>query len=252
MFDPECHKDRRTSGEPESFSDKPHHEAHAQKARVKHPPLQPGQDPLEHTPVLRSVGVLLWASLRTLPDIAWAVPRITRLASSDEARARVCIRHVARYLRWTLHFALFYEPIQDLKCHCYTDASWAPEGDYSHQAVANHLRDNLSWLFQAQPARLGQDAMRASWLHHPVKHENVSMQFVPTAHQKADLLCLRTCMNLLDKASDYRFAMACENMRDLPDFTASVQVVDFMLQPFLHIRVESEHVWVFYSTYHRS
>ena len=52
MFDPECHKDRRTPGEPESFSNKHHVEPHAQKARVMHPPLQPGQDPLEHTPVL--------------------------------------------------------------------------------------------------------------------------------------------------------------------------------------------------------
>ena len=42
MFDPECLKDRRTP-----------------KARVKHPPLQPGQDPLE---------LLLWVSLRTCPD----------------------------------------------------------------------------------------------------------------------------------------------------------------------------------------
>ena len=31
MFDPECLKDRRTPGEPESFSDKPHDEPHAQK-----------------------------------------------------------------------------------------------------------------------------------------------------------------------------------------------------------------------------
>ena len=45
MFDPDCLKDRRTPGEPEAFSDKPHVEPHAQKARVKHPPLQPGQDP---------------------------------------------------------------------------------------------------------------------------------------------------------------------------------------------------------------
>ena len=125
-------------GEPESFSDKPHDEPHAQKARVKH-----GQDPLDHTPVSRLVGVLLWVSLRTRPDSSWAVARTTRLAASDEARARVCIRHVAQYLRWTLNFALFYEQVQDLKWHCYTDASWAPEGDCSHQAVAVYLGTNL-------------------------------------------------------------------------------------------------------------
>ena len=55
MFDSECLKDRRTPSEPESLSHKPHVEVHAQKARVKHPQLQPGQDPL------RLVGVLLWS-----------------------------------------------------------------------------------------------------------------------------------------------------------------------------------------------
>ena len=107
--------------------------------------------PLEHTPVLRLVGVLLWVSLRTRPDISWAVARITRLATSVEARARVCIRHVAQYLRWTLHFALFYEPVQDLKWHCYTDASWAPEGDYSHQAVAIYSGSEAELVASGNP-----------------------------------------------------------------------------------------------------
>ena len=31
-------------------------------------------------------------------------------------------------------------------------------------------------------------SMRASWLHHLVQRENVSMQFVPTTYQKADIL----------------------------------------------------------------
>ena len=93
--------------------------------------------------------MLLWVSLRTRPDISWAVARITRLATSDEARARLCIRRVAQSLRWTLHLALFYEPVQDLKWHCYTDARWAPEGDYSHQAVAIFLGSNLvAWQSQ--------------------------------------------------------------------------------------------------------
>ena len=108
-LDPECLKDRRTPEEPESCPHKQHVPAQAQKARLKHPPLQEGQDPLEHTPILRLAGMLLWISLRTRPDIAWTVARITRLASSDESHARICIRHVAQYLRWTLHFTLFYE-----------------------------------------------------------------------------------------------------------------------------------------------
>ena len=131
-------KDRRRPGEPDSYSNKPDHHAH--KARVKHPVLRPDQDPLEHTPILR-----------TRPDISWAVARITRLASSDESRARVCVKHVAQYLKWTLHYALFYEPVTDRKWHCYTDASWSPEGDYSHQAVAIYYDTNLvAWQSQRQ------------------------------------------------------------------------------------------------------
>ena len=30
--------------------------------------------------------------------------------------------------------------------------------------------------------------MRASWLHHLAKHEKISMQFAPTAHQNAEFL----------------------------------------------------------------
>ena len=46
---------------------------------------------------------------------------------------------------------MFYEPVQDLKWHCYTAASWASEGDYSHQAVAIYLGINLvAWQSQRQ------------------------------------------------------------------------------------------------------
>ena len=80
-----------------------------------------------------------------------AVAKITRLASSDESRACVCVKHAAQYLKWTLHFALFYEPVTDRKWHCYTDASWSPEGDYSHQAVAIYYDTNLvAWQSQRQ------------------------------------------------------------------------------------------------------
>ena len=80
-----CLKERRTPGEPETLPAKPVH-VEARKAKKKHPPLQEGQDPLDHAPILRLVGVLLWISLQTRPDISWAVPRITRLATTDERR----------------------------------------------------------------------------------------------------------------------------------------------------------------------
>ena len=43
-FDSECLKDRRTPGEPESLSEKPHVKPHAQSACVKHPQHYYNQD----------------------------------------------------------------------------------------------------------------------------------------------------------------------------------------------------------------
>ena len=123
----DCLKER-TPGEPERFSMKPAHIT-ALKAKKKHPPLQEGQDPLDHTPVLRLVGVPLWTSLQTWPDKSWAIARITRMAAADQTQATICIRHVAQYLRWTLLLPLFDEPARKASWDCYTDARWSPEGD---------------------------------------------------------------------------------------------------------------------------
>ena len=55
---------------------------------------------------------------------------------------------------------------------------------YCDNSAVVQLTQELS----ASKTRTRHLSMRASWLHHLVQHENVSMQFVPTAHQKADIL----------------------------------------------------------------
>ena len=65
------------------------------------------------------------------------------LATADERQARICIGLVAQYLRCTLHFALFYEPVHKASWDCYTDASWSAEVDYSHQAAVLYYETNL-------------------------------------------------------------------------------------------------------------
>ena len=159
----------------------------------------------------------------------------------------VCVGDVLPSIEMDLALCFVLRPVQDLKPHCYTDASWAPEGDYSHQTVAIYLGSNLvAWQSQRQSlvalssaeaeliasvwgnrltlslygrlseiilskpsyitycdssavvqltqqlsagkTRARHLSIRASWLRHHVNHESVSMQFVPTAHQKADIL----------------------------------------------------------------
>ena len=44
-----------------------------------------------------------------------------------------------------------YDPLRAKSWSCYTDASWSPEGDYSHQAVVIHYGNNLvAWQSQRQ------------------------------------------------------------------------------------------------------
>ena len=55
---------------------------------------------------------------------------------------------------------------------------------YCDNAAVVQLTQQLS----ASKTRTRHLSMRASWLHHLVQRENVSMQFVPTSYQKADIL----------------------------------------------------------------
>ena len=55
---------------------------------------------------------------------------------------------------------------------------------YCDNAAVVQLTQQLS----TSKTRTRHLSMRASWLHHLVQRENVSMQFVPTTYQKADIL----------------------------------------------------------------
>ena len=70
-----------------------------------------------------------------------------------------------------------------------------PHITYCDNSAVVQLTQQLS----ASKTRTRRLSMRASWLRHLVKHENVSMQFVPTALQKADILTkgLTACMHEL-------------------------------------------------------
>eukprot|EP00971_Amphidinium_carterae_P152107 3014948-Amphidinium_carterae.1 len=95
-------RSRGNPGEPDSFQE-------AQKQALE---VHPEQKPLEGN-LLAIVGSLLWASLRTRPDSAWAVSRAAALATKDLARCRVRLRHIMQYLLHTLMYCVLFEPVGD-------------------------------------------------------------------------------------------------------------------------------------------
>ncbi len=98
------------------------------------------------------VGSLLWLSLRTRPDIAWAVSRIASMASDQPEEARVRIKQVLQHLRWTLDFSLVFVPCpNDFEFICYTDASLSPTGSKSQQGLGIYAGPNLvAWVSNRQ------------------------------------------------------------------------------------------------------
>ena len=100
----------------------------------------------EYTTIVVQVGDVM--PVKSCPAM-WETATMIRLGNYKQGE--VWMEGADNLPRWTLLFALLYEPVQDLKWHCYRDASWAPEGDYSHQAVTIYLGTNLvAWQSQRQ------------------------------------------------------------------------------------------------------
>ena len=96
---------------------------------------------------------------------------------------------------------------------------------YCDNAAVVQLTQQLS----ASKTRTRHLSMRASWLHHLVQRENVSMQFVPTTYQKADILTkgLQAYTHYLpERVFDYVFVMVCECATGLSFEEAAQEVND--------------------------
>eukprot|EP00971_Amphidinium_carterae_P333691 6468545-Amphidinium_carterae.1 len=98
------------------------------------------------------LGSLLWLSLRTRPDISWAVSRLDSLASTEPDETRRRLKQLMSYLRWTLDFALvFTGSKEETSLEVYTDASWSPTGEKSHSGLCVYYRGNLvAWNSKRQ------------------------------------------------------------------------------------------------------
>ncbi len=131
-------KKRTTPGEPESFS-----------APMGSKSFRDDQNGY-YLPSM--VGSLLWLSLRTRPDIAWSVSRIASLAANQPEEARIRIKQVLQYLRWTIDYCLVFVPCpQEFDFLCFTDASLSPTGEKSQQGVVMYAGPNLvAWVSNRQ------------------------------------------------------------------------------------------------------
>ena len=92
----------------------------------------------------REVGSLLWLVTRTRPDIMFAVAKLSSLVTRDPQKALEISTQIKGYLKGTLHegleFLTSFE--KDEVINSFSDASYAPEGDYSHGSTVVLLQQS--------------------------------------------------------------------------------------------------------------
>ena len=101
-----------------------------------------------------AIGSLLYLSMRTRPDIAFAVSKLSRYSSSPTQQHWLGVKHVFRYLKGTASYGLTYGKTNSDKCVGYSDADWA--GDLNDRKSTSgycfYLNGGLiSWKSSKQP-----------------------------------------------------------------------------------------------------
>jgi len=92
--------------------------------------LAPGEEQLpSNYPYSALVGSLLYLSLTTRPDIAYAVGVLARYGAAPSKAHWLAAKAVVRYLAGTLDFGLTYSPSASSELIGYSDADWAGDLD---------------------------------------------------------------------------------------------------------------------------
>ena len=71
------------------------------------------------------VGMLLYVSSNTRPDIAYAVSQVARFTHEPRKSHATALKTIVRYLAGTKDKGIIFKPSNDLKLECYVDADFA-------------------------------------------------------------------------------------------------------------------------------
>ena len=122
-------------------------------------------DPKEVKKCQAIVGELLWLSTKTRPDLSYAVSYLGSRVAKAPRRVLSLANHVLGYLKYTVDFALEYKRyggsglldtsgrlLGENRVEVYSDASFAPHGDRSHQGLMAYWKNSLiHWESKMQP-----------------------------------------------------------------------------------------------------
>ena len=76
-----------------------------------------------------AVGSLLYLSVATRPDIAFAVSNVAKYCASPSKQHWIAVKRIMRYLKGTSNYGLCYIPSHHGQCIGFSDADWAGDTD---------------------------------------------------------------------------------------------------------------------------
>ena len=124
-------------------------------ACIEPPVYNKSQERLLTHSLQKIVGMLLWLSVMTRPDIAFAVAKLAQEVSKPSPEAYARAGRILRYLRGTQDVGISYMKNTGVKkeMHAYVDADWAGDQDRHSQSgyVFMYQGGPVSWLSKKQP-----------------------------------------------------------------------------------------------------
>ena len=88
------------------------------------------EEPVDPRIYREAIGCLIYAMICTRPDICWIVTKLSQYLSKPLKEHWVAVKHVLRYLKYTLDYELCYRKCSDgLTLIGYSDADWASSTD---------------------------------------------------------------------------------------------------------------------------
>ena len=100
-----------------------------------------------------AIGILLYLSTRTRPDIAYAVGIVARFCSQPKKEHWTSVKHILRYLNGSRNYSLHYSSGETSDLIGYSDEDWAGNINERKSTIGNLFKLGgaaIKWKSQKQ------------------------------------------------------------------------------------------------------
>lgn len=104
-------------------------------------------------PYREAVGSLMYLTVATRPDIAYAVSFVSRYLDQPDNTHVKAVKRIFKYLAGTLSHAIYFKKVDDIQLECYSDADYAGDLDTRLSTsgfVLKLCQGPISWGSQRQ------------------------------------------------------------------------------------------------------